>query len=122
MKIAMFLITAAGLASFACHAYAEQTGIRIEAENYDSYYDIANVPIQTKTSVSCSGGYIMAGLDYPGEWATYYIPIPDYGYYQVNLVCRGDWAVNYQIRLEMYPQTIGTPQTIQFNFTGLGYG
>ena len=122
MKFVMLLITAASLASFTGHAYAQHTGILIEAEDYGSYSDIANVPIQTRTSVSCSGGYILAGLDYPGEWTTYYVPVPDYGYYKVNLVCRGDWAVNYQIRLELYPQTIGDPQTIQFHFTGLGYG
>ncbi|UCF04643.1 MAG: hypothetical protein JSV33_12025 [bacterium] len=111
-------------AVYTCTAASGRSAILVEGENFIDYEDIAMVPIQAVPGPSCSGGYMVIGLDYPSEWTKYNVPVEneEYGYYVARMLCRGDLGVSYQIRLEIYPPNIGMPQTIEFNYSGKGYG
>ncbi len=71
----------------------------IEAEDYASYENTGGQMIQRVPVSGCSSGYILYGLDVPGEWTQYYAPVAEVGTYEVMITCRGGLNVNYGLRL-----------------------
>ncbi len=110
------------LAVLSAAAYAQTPGIEIENEDYTAFYDAGGTPIQKVTLSGCSGGYILTGLDAPGEWVQYNVSPLAYGYYSFNLAARGDFGAEYEFRLVFTPSGSGTVQAVDFIFMGQGYG
>lgn len=93
----------------------------IEAENYTDYHDITYEIIRSVPGSSCSGGYVLIGLDYPDEWTAYDAAVDSAGVYSVTLLCRGDIGVQYRLHL-LLEEAGEDPQVVDFNFTGAGFG
>lgn len=96
--------------------------ITIEAEHFTDYHDIAGDVIRAARSTGCSGDSILAGLDYSDEWTLYPFDLSVFGYFQVYIVYRGDNGVPYTLKMILYPEIFGEPQTVYFDFLGYGYG
>ncbi|MCK4236301.1 MAG: hypothetical protein KAX38_04220 [Candidatus Krumholzibacteria bacterium] len=96
--------------------------IKIEAEDFTEYHDIALDSIRAAPAPGCSEGFILVGLDYNDEWTLYPFDLPVFGYFQVFMVYRGDYGVPYHLKITFYPEIFGEPQTVDFNFYGQGYG
>jgi hypothetical protein len=96
---------------------AMAANISIEAENYFAFNEILSIPIGTYTSGTV---VYLRGLDYPGEWTKYFLPVFDFGSYNVTMSCWGDLGVYYHLRLYIIPQSGGDTQTIDFEFVGNG--
>ena len=96
--------------------------ITIEAEWYDASHDIGNVPIGIQVDAGCSGGLMLIGLDLTDEWTSYDAAVDPPGVYAPRLVCRGNTGVEYHLQLTLVPDTLGGPQTVDFFYTGIGYG
>lgn len=96
-------------------ASAEQ--IVVEAEDYIDYYDYAVEPI-----VPFPIGLIVTlkGLDTPGEWTEYTLPVTAYGSYSFSMICWGDLGVTYTFNLYFMPDSGGETQSITTSFTGTG--
>jgi hypothetical protein len=62
----------------------------------------------------------LQGLDYPGEWTKYALPVTAFGSYTVTMICWGDNAIPYHLRLYLTPQSGGDTQVIDFQFLGKG--
>jgi len=102
--------------------YAQTLSIEIETENYTACNDAGGTSIQKVILSGCSGGYILIGLDSPGEWAQYDVSPAGFGYYSFMLTGRGDYGQEYRFRLVFTPTGPGSVQTVEFSFTGQGYG
>jgi len=97
--------------------------IKLEAENFTSSHDIAIESIRLYPYNGCSGGAMLVGLDYPGEWVKYTISITAFGIYSPSIVSRGDIGQKYSLSMEITPSGEAGPiQTINFSFNGKGYG
>jgi hypothetical protein len=103
-------------------AAAQTPSIEIENEDYTAFYDVGGTLMREVILSGCSGGYILIGLDSPGEWAQYNVSPPAGGYYSFVLTARGDYGVRYGFKLTFTPTGPGTSQTVEFSFTGQGYG
>jgi hypothetical protein len=91
---------------------AEAAYYYLLAENFSLAHDIAMYPIRSYNG-------LLDGLDFPGEWVEYSLPVLPFGTYQVHLRCWGD-PVPYMLHLMTYPAQGEEPQTIAFDFTGKG--
>ena len=91
--------------------------IAVEAEDFTDFYDFAYTPIGPYPF-----GYIVTlrGLDTPGEWVEYTLPVTAYGSYSYSMICWGDYGVHYSFNLYFIPDSGGTTQVITVSFTGLG--
>lgn len=119
MKIKNFLIIILMLAA------AETAGaqvVTIETEWFDDSHDIGNIPIGIQADAGCSGGLLLIGLDLTGEWTSYPVSVDPTGVYVPRLVCRGNVGVEYHFQLTFVPDSLGGSQTVDFFFTGIGYG
>lgn len=96
--------------------------LAIEAESYTAFNDAGGTSIQKVILSGCSGGYIIIGLDSPGEWTQYDVSPGGFGYYSLVLTGRGDFGREYRLRLVFTPTGSGSVQTVEFSFTGQGYG
>jgi len=97
--------------------------LKIEAENFTSSHDIAIESIRLYPYTGCSGGAMLVGLDYPGEWVEYTIFISAFGIYAPSIQCRGDIGQAYSLSMDITPSGEAGPiQTIKFSFNGNGYG
>jgi hypothetical protein len=96
--------------------------IVIEAEDYADSLDIGGVPIGPQEGSGCSGGFILIGLDVPDEWVSYDVTVDTPGVYAPRLCCRGDYGVEYHMQLTFTPDSVGEAQTVDFHYTGTGYG
>lgn len=120
MKLQIFLLFILILIATAETAGAQV--ITIEAEWYAESHDIGGIPIGIQTDSGCSGGMFLVGLDIGDEWTTYDVSVDTAGVYAPRLVCRGSVDVEYHLRLTLVPDTLGGSQTIDFFYTGIGYG
>jgi hypothetical protein len=102
----------------AVHAQA----VVIEAESFVDFSELGNVHISAVSDSGCSGRNKLVGLDYPEEWTEYPMPLDSTGVYAPRLWCRGNAGQEYHLQLTLTPDTMGSPQTIDFTFTGIGYG
>lgn len=93
---------------------AAQT-LTIEAEYYTASHDIDYAPI------TAMGPYL-EGLDCADEWTEYQVGVSNFGLYSVQMYCRGNYNVNYLLRLIMTPMGSGDVQTIDIPFKGAGWG
>lgn len=96
--------------------------IAVETEWYAASHDIGGVPIGIQPDAGCSGGLLLIGLDLADEWTSYDVSSDPTGVYAPRLVCRGNAGVEYHFRLTFVPDTLGGLQTVDFFFTGAGYG
>jgi hypothetical protein len=96
--------------------------ITIEAESFTSYSDAGGAQIQSIESTGCSGGYFLYGLDTPGEWTQYDLTASSAGMFSCTIKCRGVLNRNYAFRFVFTPVAGGDSRTIDFNFTGEGFG
>ncbi len=97
--------------------------IKIEAESFTSSYDVEYDVIRSAINTTCSGGYMLVGLDYPGEWVKYDLGVSAFGVYSANIRCQGDLGQSYSLRMIITSNDINdSPQSVDFNFTGKGYG
>jgi hypothetical protein len=105
-------------------AVAQMQSIEIETEDFTAFNDVGGLLIQKVGLSGCSGGFILIGLDSPGEWAQYSVTPPGFGYFSFMLTGRGDYGVEYGFRLIFTPTDPGggTAQTVEFSFMGQGYG
>lgn len=98
------------------------TRVLVEAESYTDSYDLEYEPIRQAVATTCSGQFMLVGLDYPGEWTEYDITIGDFGTWSVGLRCRGDAGVSYTFRFTFTGTTSGTSTSYDVYYTGAGYG
>jgi len=105
-------------------AFAQMQSIEIETEDFTAFNDAGRTLIQKVVLSGCSGGYILIGLDSPGEWAEYSVTPPGFGHFSFMLTGRGDYGVEYGFRLIFTPTESGggSVQTVEFSFMGQGYG
>ena len=96
--------------------------VTVEAEWYDDSHDIGGTPIGILPDTGCSGGLLLVGLDLADEWTSYDVSIDPTGVYAPRIVCRGNTGVDYHFRLTLVPDTLGASQTVDFHYTGIGYG
>lgn len=105
-------------------AFAQMQSIEIETEDFTAFNDTGGTLAQKVVLSGCSGGYILIGLDAPGEWVEYSVTPPGFGYFSFTLTGRGDYGVEYGFRLIFTPTESGggSVQTVEFSFMGQGYG
>jgi hypothetical protein len=94
----------------------------IEAEDFTECYDVAGALIKVVPEGSCSGGYMVVGLDSPGEWTRYEFQVGASETCEVSLLCQGDQGVNYLLQLVVGTEIPGDEKTLDFSFRGHGYG
>ena len=112
LSITLVLVPAAAIAQ----------RLTIEAENYTSCGDAGGAQVQSIESTGCSGGYFLYGLDTPGEWVQYDLAPNTAGIYSLGMKCRGTLNRDYAFRALFTPLNGGSPQTVDFNFAGEGFG
>jgi beta propeller repeat protein len=97
-------------------------GIRIEAEDYTSYYDTTtgntggvyrNDDVDLGTSEDVGGGYTVGWID-SGEWLTYNVNIPETGLYQPVVRVASDVDATHSLDISI----AGKTTTLNFNGTG----
>jgi hypothetical protein len=98
------------------------TTVHVEAEFFTDSHDYAGDLIAVVPSPSCSGGLMLIGLDHTGEWTEYAMSMPDTGTYSATMKCRGDYGVPYHFLLVVSSLRSSLSQTVDFTFTGNGYG
>lgn len=98
------------------------TTIHIEAEFFTNSHNYAGDTLSAVPASSCSGGYLLTGLDHTGEWTEYALPIDVVGNYSATMRCRGDFGVPYHFLLVVNSLRSTSSQTVDFSFTGNGYG
>ncbi len=103
------------------HAVAAQR-IGVEAEGYADSHDLGGWPIQPWPYSDCSSGYVLRGLDTPGEWTEYDVGFPSAASYSVSIKCQGSQGRQYALKVELIPVGGGESRITEFSFTGLGYG
>lgn len=84
--------------------------IVIQAENYYASHDIGGQTIQRKPVSGCSSGYVLYGLDTPGEWTRYSVSVKEGGTYQFNIRSQGYYDDAYGLRITLTDIT-GTETT-----------
>jgi hypothetical protein len=117
-QVVALIVTLAFIAPQAAFA----TQFEIQTEDFSTCHDVALVPIHKEPSPSCSGGYMLLGLDCPGEWAEYPLSVTDFGDWSVTLKCRGDAGVSHTFRLTCTGTQSGSSESIEITFVGVGYG
>ncbi|UCG52139.1 MAG: hypothetical protein JSW58_00875 [Candidatus Latescibacterota bacterium] len=96
--------------------------LEIEAEEFTAHNDLAGMAIQSWPGSGCSGGFILIGLDFTGEWTEYDVSVSAFGYYSLSLKCIGELNQPYSLRMVFTPVGEGTEQVVDFSFIGKGYG
>jgi len=110
-------VTAAALIALmllASQAAAED--VTMLAADYTASHDIAFVPI------GVDPGGMLIGLDYPGEWVEYHFSVSGFGTSRPFIAVRGDLGISYSMSMTVTARGSGLSQTVQFDFTGAGYG
>ena len=95
--------------------------IQIEAENYASCNDVGDDVIRKVALSGCSGGYVLEGLDYAGEWTEYTLSVSEFGKFTVFVFSRGDLSVQFRFRLVLTGSVSQATQTVELSFAGLGH-
>jgi len=95
--------------------------VQIEAEDFTTCQDIASDPIRKEVAPLCSGGFMLAGLDYADEWAEYDLTIASLGIWAPTMKCRGDLALYYTLRLTFTGTQSGKSHSIEMVYYGQGY-
>jgi len=98
------------------------TTIHIEAEFFTNSHNYAGDTLSAVPASSCSGGFLLTGLDHTGEWTEYTLPVDVAGNYSATMRCRGDFGVPYHFLLVVNSLRSTSSQTVDFSFTGNGYG
>lgn len=101
---------------------ADAQVITIETEWFIDSHDTGGTPIGILADAGCSGGLLLIGLDRTDEWTSYDVPVEAPGVYAPRIVCRGNAGVDYHMQLTLSPDTLGGSQTVDFFFTGIGFG
>jgi hypothetical protein len=94
----------------------------IEAESYTAYSESGGAAIQSLPLSGCSGGYFLYGLDTAGEWVQYDLTAGRAGVFSCTIKCRGVLNRDYAFRAVFTPVAGGDSRTVDFNFTGEGFG
>ena len=94
----------------------------IEAENFTGFTDIARKTIRSLSSPACHGGKLLAGLDFPEEWATYEFSVDRAGDYWIDMLYRGDEDMLFRFKLTLSSADGGKSREFGFEFFGRGYG
>lgn len=83
-------------------ALANSKGYRllVEAEDFDAHEDLGGYAIMAYPETGCGGGYYVYGLDTTGEWMQYNRSVAQDGPFQIAMICRGQFNVSYNLRLE----------------------
>lgn len=121
-RTAVVILAAALLATIAPPERSAAYTITVEAEGYHSSQNIAMTPIQQYMLTGCSSGFVLYGLDYPGEWTGYSMSVSQHGTFSARLVAKGYAGFENHVRLEVTPAGGGTTQTGTFVLTGDGLG
>ncbi|MCK5618578.1 MAG: hypothetical protein KAJ17_04220 [Candidatus Krumholzibacteria bacterium] len=95
--------------------------VQIEAEDFTTCQDIASEPIRKVEAPACSGGFMLAGLDYADEWAEYELTIASLGIWAPTMKCRGDQTLKYTLRLTFTGTQSGKSHSIDMVYYGQGY-
>ncbi len=95
---------------------ALSVGIKIEAEDFTDYHDIAFGMIRVEEDMGCSSGYFLAGLETPDEWTEYAIPVSAFGLYSAQIKIRGDVGESYLLRMIFTADVSGDTQTVDISF------
>jgi len=120
-RLILFLIPFFWAALVLAPASSRAQRLTIEAESFTSYSDTGGDQIQSLPLSGCSGGYFLFGLDTPGEWTQYDVPVTVPGVFSFALKCRGALNREYSFRAVFTPVSGGSAQTVGFNFTGQGF-
>jgi hypothetical protein len=97
------------------------THLEIEAEDFTLSHDIAFVLIASVAAPSCTGGYLLEGLDATDEWVEYGLTISAFGTWTVAMKGRGDLGV-HSFRMTFTGVQSGESQSVTLTFQGTGYG
>ncbi len=115
-------ITILAFVAVATTATVNAERVQIEAEDFTTCQDIASEPIRKVEAPDCSGGFMLAGLDYADEWAEYDLTIASLGIWAPVMKCRGDLAMHYTLRLTFTGTQSGKSHSIDMVYYGQGYG
>jgi len=96
--------------------------LTIEAESFTACGETGGAAIQSLPLSGCSGGYFLYGLDTAGEWVQYYLTANSAGIFSCSIKCRGVLNRDYAFRAVFTPVAGGDSRTVDFNFTGEGFG
>jgi hypothetical protein len=110
------------LAVVVAPAAANAERVQIEAEDFTTCQDIASEPIRKEVAPACSGGFMLAGLDYADEWAEYDLTIASLGIWAPTMKCRGDNTLSYTLRLTFTGTQSGNSHSIDMVYYGWGFG
>jgi hypothetical protein len=122
MKRHQLIITTAILIATMTAAVADEL-VRFEGEHFGLTHNIGLENIQILTGSSCSGGYMLYGLDYPGEWVEYnQVHIDTLGYYVPRARIMGEYQARYEIQLTFTPCLGGDSETSVITVFGSGFG
>jgi hypothetical protein len=96
--------------------------LTIEAESFTACNETGGAQIQSIVSSGSSGGYFLYGLDTMGEWVQYDLTASSAGMFSCTIKCRGVLNRDYAFRAVFTPVAGGDSRTVDFNFTGEGFG
>jgi hypothetical protein len=90
----------------------------IEAENYTGYRELGGERIHAVRD-PCNGGYLLVGLDWPGEYVSYTATIPPYSFPNLIMRCRGAATISCSLSMTLLPLS-GQQSVLSFSATGTG--
>ena len=93
---------------------ARAIDVYVQAERFTSSYNIMPENIRAYETA-------LLGLDYPGEWAEFQVPVTGFGTYLLSMRCWGNLNSPYLFHLVTKPVQGEDPQTITLSFAGKGY-
>ncbi len=120
--ISVLILALAVMVPAASSAQTIAHTIRIEAESFTDYHDIAFELIRSFPITGCSSGFVLYGLDTPNEWVEYTFTPNAMGVYSFTLHCVANAGQSYYLQIQLTGGISGEVQTIDVNFTGTGYG
>jgi hypothetical protein len=106
------VLVAAVIALAPCSARA--IDVYVQAEDFTSSFNVM------PENIRADGGALL-GLDFPGEWAEFQVPVSAFGTYLLSMRCWGNENAPYLFHLVTTPVAGEEPQTITLSFAGRGY-
>jgi len=111
------------LAAAAAPAAADWAHVDVECESYTNSLNIAGTAIGGYQCFGASGGWMVEGVDSPGEWIELEVTLPQNRVYTDSLALQAPMGFPGIVRLTVYnPDPHGIDFMTYHEFTGAGFG
>ena len=111
------------LAGLALSAPAELVVIEWEGEDFDGGLNLAGYSFGTDPCMNASDGFMLMGLDWPGEYVDYWVELPCDCDYTPSICVQGFLSTTNTLRMTFVERDDpGMATESIFTFAGEGYG